>query len=101
MYIKHLTLVLPIRKIMDSGLGPGSDCHVPIKQKLKYSNSPVYMFLLVWDAEMNTCILNLPVNFCLCDLLPLANLLFLGPLLGWHYEQFLGLGGKNRMPSYP
>lgn len=55
MYIKILTLVLHIRKIMDSGLGPGSDCHVPIKQKLKYSNSPVYVFLLMWDAQINTC----------------------------------------------
>jgi len=60
------TLVLHIRKIMDSGLGPGSDCHVRINQKLKHSNSPVYMFLLMWDAQINTCFLNLPVNFCFC-----------------------------------
>ena len=87
MYIKILTLVLHIRKIMDSGLGPGSDCHVPIKQKLKYSNSPVYVFLLMWGAQINTVpvfFLNLPVNFCLCELLPVANLLFLMPLVGWH-----------------
>lgn len=82
MHIKHLTFVLHIRKIMDSGLGPGSDCHVPIKQKLKYSNSPVYMFLRMWDAQFNTCFLNLLANFYLCEL-PLANLLFLVPLLGW------------------
>lgn len=85
MHVKHLTILLHIRKIMDLGFGPGSDCHVPIKQKSKYSNSPVYMFLLMWDAQINTCFfLNLLTNFCLCELLPLANLLFLVPLLGWH-----------------
>jgi len=84
MQVKHLTLVLHIRKIMDSGLGPGSDCHVPIKQKLKYSNSPGYMSLLMWDTQINTCFLNLPVSCCLCELLPLANLMFLVPVLGWH-----------------